>query len=94
MSQPQRLFFNEGGEVTLFDDLGFNAVFYGEVIAGSKMPNLMYMTTHENQEARDANWKSFVDSPVWEKLKTDPQYQNNVSHIDIYFLYPTQYSDY
>lgn len=86
--------FNEGGEVTLFDDLGFNAVFYGEVIAGSKMPNLMYMTTHENQEARDANWKSFVDSPVWEKLKTDPQYQNNVSHIDIYFLYPTQYSDY
>ncbi|MEM9934850.1 MAG: NIPSNAP family protein [Bacteroidota bacterium] len=86
--------FNQGGEITLFDDLGFNAVFYAEVIAGAKMPNLMYMTTFENQESRDAHWKSFVDSPVWKNLKEDPQYQDNVSHIDIYFLYPTQYSDY
>jgi hypothetical protein len=36
-----------GGEVPLFVRLGFNAVFYGEVIVGSHMPNLMYMTTFE-----------------------------------------------
>src|SRR5690606_26546023 len=37
--------FNEGDEIGLFKRLGFNAVFYGEVIAGSRMPNLMYLTT-------------------------------------------------
>ncbi len=86
--------FNEGGEVTLFDALEFNAVFYGEVISGASMPNLMYMTTFENQESRDAHWKAFGDSPVWKALKAQPKYQNNVSHIDITFLYPTSYSDY
>jgi hypothetical protein len=86
--------FNAGGEVTLFDRLGFNAVFYGEVIAGPVMPNLMYMTTHKNQEKRDENWKMFSNAPEWKAMKSLDKYQNNVSHIDIYFLYPTEYSDY
>lgn len=86
--------FNAGGEVVLFDKLGFNAVFYGSVISGSKMPNLMYMTTFSNQASRDEHWKSFVDAPEWKEMSTMDKYQNNVSHIDIYFLYPTAYSDY
>lgn len=86
--------FNAGGEVKLFNDLEFNAVFYGEVVSGGAMPNLMYMTTFSDQQSRDQHWKSFVDSPVWKGLKADKQYQNNVSHIDISFLYPTEYSDY
>jgi len=86
--------FNEGDEVGLFKRLNFNASFYGEVIAGGKMPNLMYMTCHENKTARDANWKIFVDDPYWKKLSAMPEYQHNVSHIDISFLYPTAYSDY
>lgn len=86
--------FNEGGEVALFKRLGFNAVFYGEVLAGSRMPNLMYMTTFENKASRDAHWKSFVDDPEWKKLSSMPEYQNNVSKIDIFFLRPTEYSDF
>lgn len=86
--------FNAGGEVKLFDRLGFNAVFYAEVLSGPTMPNLMYMTTHANQETRDANWKKFVDSPEWSKLKVMPKYQNTVSRNDTKFLYPTEYSDY
>tara|TARA_R110000868_G_scaffold4211_15_gene26808 strand:+ start:45340 stop:46155 length:816 start_codon:yes stop_codon:yes gene_type:complete len=86
--------FNSGGEVKLFDKLNFNAVFYGEVLSGAAMPNLMYMTTFENHEHRDAHWKQFGDSPEWSVLKIKPEYQNNVSHIDITFLYPTLYSDY
>jgi len=85
--------FNEGGEINLFSSLGFNAVFYGEVIAGSHMPNLMYMTTFENKAARDAHWKAFGDSEAWKKMKTDPQYQNNVSKNTSFFLYPAEYSD-
>jgi hypothetical protein len=86
--------FNAGGEVKLFDRLGFNAVFYGEVIAGSKMPNLMYMTTFTDQASRDAHWKAFVDSPEWKELIAMDKYKNNVSKADLYFLYPTEYSDY
>ncbi len=86
--------FNAGGEITLFDKLGFNAVFYAEVLSGPKMPNLMYMTTHADQESRDAHWKAFFDSPEWKTLKVMPKYQNNVSRVDIYYLYPTEYSAY
>jgi hypothetical protein len=86
--------FNEGDEIGLFKNLHFNAAFYGEVIAGSKMPNLMYMTCHENRAARDSNWKNFSASEQWKKLSSAPEYQHNVSHIDIDFLYPTDYSDF
>lgn len=85
--------FNAGDEIGLFKRLGFNAVFYGEVLSGSQMPNLMYMTSFENKEARDAHWKAFVDDPQWKKLVAMPEYQKNVSKIEITFLRPTSYSD-
>ena len=85
--------FNAGGEVPLFVRLGFNAVFYGEVIAGSHMSNLMYMTTFEDKASRDAHWKSFTEDAEWNKLKVNPEYQNNVSKNTSFFLYPTEYSD-
>ena len=44
--------FNQGDEIGLFKRLNFNAIFYSEVISGSKMPNLMYMTSFENKAAR------------------------------------------
>ncbi|MDQ3279698.1 MAG: NIPSNAP family protein [Bacteroidota bacterium] len=83
--------FNEG-EVELFDRLGFNAVFYGQVIAGSRMPNLMYMTSFESKASRDEHWKAFGSDPEWKKMSAMPEYQNNVSKIDITFLRPTAYS--
>lgn len=86
--------FNAGGEVKLFDRLNFNAVFYGEVLSGAHMPNLIYMTTHADMATRDKNWEAFVDSPEWKEMSALPKYQNNVSHADIWFLYPTDYSDY
>lgn len=86
--------FNEGGEIALFENLGFNAVFYGEVLAGPDMPNLMYLTTFPNRESRDRHWENFGNSPEWQAMANLPQYEGNVSHIDIHFLYPTEYSDY
>lgn len=86
--------FNAGGEVKLFDQLQFNAVFYGEVISGPKMPNLMYMTTFSDQASRDEHWDAFREAPEWLALKAMPKYMNSVSHSDITFLYPTEYSDY
>ncbi|MBA2745388.1 MAG: NIPSNAP family protein, partial [Flavisolibacter sp.] len=86
--------FIEGGETEIFNRLHFNPVFYGEVLAGSKMPNLMYLTSFENMADRGAHWKSFGNDPAWKKLSAMPFYQDNVSHIDIILLHPTAYSDY
>jgi len=85
--------FNAGDEVGLFKRLDFNAVFYGEVLSGSTMPNLMYMTTFENQASRDAHWAAFRDDPQWKKLSTMPEYQHNVSKNVTRFFRPTHYSD-
>jgi hypothetical protein len=86
--------FNEGNEIDIFKRINANAVFYSEVIAGSHMPNLMYMTCYENKADRDAHWKSFSADAAWKTLSALPQYQHNVSHIDITFLQPAAYSDF
>ncbi|HTS45982.1 MAG TPA: NIPSNAP family protein [Puia sp.] len=86
--------FNDGDEISLFKRLDFNAVFYAEVISGAHMPNLMYMTSFENIASHDQHWKNFGDDPVWKKLSSMPEYQNNVSHIDIVLLHPAEYSDF
>ena len=86
--------FNEGDEIGLFKRLGFNAVFYGEVIAGSRMPNLMYLTTFENKQSRDEHWAAFGKDSYWKELSARPEYQNNVSRNQQIFLYPAEYSDF
>jgi hypothetical protein len=85
--------FDEGGEVDIFDRLGFNAVFYGSVIHGAKMPNLMYMTSFENMKSRGEHWGAFGNDPAWKVLSAKPQYQDNITKIDIIFLRATEYSD-
>ncbi len=85
--------FNQGGEITLFDKLGFHAVFYASVLSGAHMPNLMYMTSFENMTSRDGHWKDFGDDPTWKTLVSSPQYQHNVSHVDITFMHPADYSE-
>ena len=86
--------FNVGDEIGLFKRLGFNAVFYSEVISGSRMPNLMYMTTFNSKADRDKHWDTFGSDPQWKTLTAKDEYKNNVSHADIIFLHPTGYSDF
>ncbi|HLT06544.1 MAG TPA: NIPSNAP family protein [Cyclobacteriaceae bacterium] len=84
--------FNEG-EIEIFDRLGFNAIFYAEVIAGANMPNLMYLTTFENMDSEKAHWEAFRTDAQWEKMRVMEEYQNNVSRNDTRLLYPADYSD-
>ena len=85
--------FNDGDEIGLFARLGFNAIFYGDVISGSAMPNLMYMTSFESKESREEHWKAFFGDPQWKKLSALPEYANIVSKSETFFLFPTEYSD-
>jgi len=82
--------FNDA-EMTIFNKLNFNAVFYGQVIAGSHMPNLMYLTTFNNRDDRDKHWAAFKTD--YKKISDLPQYQHNVSKVNITFVYPADYSD-
>ncbi len=85
--------FNEGGEISLFKRLNFNAVFYAEVLVGSHMPNLMYMTSFNNMADRDQHWKVFGADAEWNKLKVVPEYLNTVSKNDPILLNPADFSE-
>lgn len=86
--------FNEGGEIDIFDEVGANAVFYGEVLLGSQKPRLMYMTTYADMKSHDACWAAFRDHPDWKRISVMEEYSNTVSHIDVSLLNPTAYSDF
>ncbi len=86
--------FNEGGECGIFKSLDFNAVFFAQVISGSTMPNLMYLTTFADMEARTAHWDSFKAHPDWKRLSGMAEYKNTVSKSVILFLHPADYSDF
>lgn len=86
--------FNEGGEIKLFKKLDFNAVFYAEVVSGSTMPNLMYLTTFVDMPTHDERWATFRAHPEWKALSAKPEYQNTVSKSVKLLLHPTDYSDF
>lgn len=85
--------FNTGGEIAIFEKLNANPVFFGEVLAGSEMPNLMYMTSYKNSEANQELWNAFGADADWKVLSAKKEYDNTVSKIDKWLLHPTDYSD-
>ncbi len=83
-------------EINIFNRLGFNPVFYGRVLSGSHMPNLMYMPVFNSVEERNAQWKVFGNDAKWKEISADPANENkvSVSHIDSILMHSTSYSDY
>jgi hypothetical protein len=86
--------FNEGGEIALFESIGANAVFYGQVLFGSLKPRLMYMTTYADMKSHDDHWNAFRNSDGWKKLSGLEEYKNTVSKVNPYLLHPASYSDF
>jgi hypothetical protein len=85
--------FDEAGETALFKKLGFNPVFFGEVLSSALMPHLVYMTTFANEASQEKLWENFRNSPEWNNMKDLERYANTVSRITKYLMYPTDYSD-
>ena len=83
-------------EINIFNRLQFNPVFYGKVVSGSRMPNLMYMPVFKSVEERNAQWKTFGNDPKWKEISADPANENkvSVSHIDSILMNSASYSDY
>ena len=92
-SQKKIEMFNQG-EIAIFRRVGLNPVFFGEAIAGARMPNLTYLLAFENDQARNDAWGKFGGDPDWKKLRAIPAYEDKkiVSRITNRLLAPTAYS--
>jgi len=83
-----------GGEFAAFEKAGFWQVFFGDTVAGPRMPNLAYMLGFEDLAGRDRMWKAFGASEEWKKLSSSPRYnfEEIVSSITNVILSPASYS--
>src|SRR4030042_3456198 len=86
--------FNEGGEMAIFEEIGANAVFYGQVLFGSLKPRLMYMTTYSDMNSQKEHWAAFGAHPDWINLRAKEEYANTVIKPNANLLHPTDYSDF
>lgn len=82
--------FNEGGEIEIFKRCGMNGVFFGQCLAGGKMPNLTYMLSFENKDAMAGGWNAFRNDPDWKRLSGDEAYKDAVSNITNLVLRPVE----
>jgi hypothetical protein len=80
------------GEIATMREVGLAPIFYGQSLIGPSLPHLIYMTSAETKEAHKQHWADFGKHPVWQKLKSDPQYADNVSKITSRILVPAPFS--
>lgn len=85
--------FNEGGEIDIFRNLDFNAVFYSRAIVGPRMPNLIYMISFKNMDERNKHWNAFRDDPKWKEISPMPKYSGTVSRNETVLMKASKYSD-
>jgi hypothetical protein len=83
---PRKVDMFNHGEMQIFQRIGMRPVFFGETIVGPKQPNLMYMLSFNDWDARDRLWKEFSSDPDWKKLSgpaemKDPQIVSNISNV-------------
>jgi hypothetical protein len=62
------------GEFDIFLKSGFHPVFFGDALAGPRLPHLTYMLSFENTAELEAKWDVFRSHPEWKKLSTSPRF--------------------
>jgi NIPSNAP len=86
--------FNDAGEIKIFREVGLNPVFFGQTLAGSKLPNLTYMLTFKNGDEQKAAWGRFGGHPGWKRLSGMAEYSDKaiLCGITNLSLIPAEYS--
>jgi hypothetical protein len=78
------------GEFEIFLKAGCHPVFFGDTLAGSRMPSLTYMLSFADQAELETKWDVFRNDPDWKKLSTSPRYASDqlVTNITNLILSP------
>lgn len=71
--------FNQG-EIDIFRKVCLNPVFFGEAIAGTRIPNLTYLLAFNDDKARIDAWGKFGGDPDWKKLRAIFEYKDCLTH--------------
>jgi hypothetical protein len=81
--------FYQGGELPLFRKVGMNPIFFGNIVAGSRMPAFWYMIGFASEEAQGKAWNAFGSHPDWAAIKDLPEYADTATEIDNIVLLPS-----
>jgi hypothetical protein len=81
-------------EIDLFDKVGINSVCYGEILAGTRMPALIYLTWYYDEATRNSAWDAFGKHPDWGQMKSKPMYKNTATNNQFILLSPMPYSQF
>jgi hypothetical protein len=81
-------------EIAVFDKVGINSVCYGEVLAGVRMPSIIYLTWYKDEPTRNAVWGEFVKHPDWLRIKGMKEYTYTATDNKNRLLSPLPYSQF
>ncbi|GHT22109.1 hypothetical protein FACS189430_03380 [Bacteroidia bacterium] len=81
-------------EIDVFDKTGINSVCYGEILAGSEMPALIYLTWYKDVPTHDEAWKNFVNHDDWKRISKLPEYAHTATRNVSVWLLPLDYSQF
>ena len=79
-------------EISIFDQTGVNSVLYGEILAGPKMPALLYLTWYKDEKTRTEAWDKFGNHPDWKRISKLPEYRYTATDNKSIFLSPMPWS--
>ena len=81
--------FDQGGELPLFREVGLTPIFFGDTVAGAKLPAFEYMLGFPSAEARVEAWRTFIPHPKWVAMRNLPEYADTATEIDNVILTPS-----
>lgn len=83
------------GEIAIFRRVGMQTVFFGEMIVGTRLPNLVYMVGYDDLAAREKAWRAFGGDPEWAKMRSTPGWADAeiVSNITNFIVSPLAFSE-
>jgi hypothetical protein len=82
------------GEIATFQRLNMRPVFIGSSIIGPRQPNITYMLSFDNLDAREKLWQQFGADPTWKQLSAPAELKDAeiVANISNTILRPLPFS--
>ena len=63
-------------------------------MVGARTPNLIYMTSFNDMNDRNAHWEAFKQDPAWKKLSAAKEYLKVVNRNETILMRAKDYADF